>query len=717
MAKISDKAQQELASIRDTVESIWVAIVLAFVLRAFVVEAFVIPTGSMAPRLFGEHLDLQCPDCGYEYAFGWSAEPHHRQAGPYGGYAPPRRSRANGRKIPAGAKCPHCGYDQPGAQFVAGGDRVLVMKYLYRFREPEPWDVVVFKNPQDNRQNYIKRLIGLPGEEIEIVHGDIFVRRAGEGTFQIRRKDDPKVQEAMWHVVFDNDYPPSRPARLSPDEGAAGSNRLAYPVWEPADDLAKSRWVRGELGGRRFRFKGCDAGRQAELELHSRVGTFLPRYGYNATLDVDREIDVVSDLKLVATYCPEARDSRLILTLSSFEHVFRGELGADGVARLLYRRTEDGPSVAWTPLAPERRLGPLKADWGHKVALEHVDFRVRLSVDGQTVLVSRERTADTPAADRTRYPVDYRLLKERLRAARAATGRRPIPQPLVRIGASGGPCRLRHMKLLRDVYYTSPVFREGPGEGSEGKFARSIGLRKGDPGWGVDGHPIALERYPGRPDLDQFFVLGDNSPSSLDGRLWSSAAVTLRLYDESGVYGNPRLAVGDVAWGPFVQELRRRARGAGSPGEQVWLRLPVALRDALGRLSPDDLRDGYIGDDVKHAVVGKLNDMIAGGPLFAPGTLAAAGVELPARARDLAGKATGGGKLSPRDTRDLNRLALEAVFRGSITGRRRTYQLGTVPRYSLIGKAIFVYWPAGFRIPGLSALPILPNAGRMRLIR
>jgi hypothetical protein len=43
------------------------------------------------------------------------------------------------------------------------------------------------------------------------------------------------------------------------------------------------------------------------------------------------------------------------------------------------------------------------------------------------------------------------------------------------------------------------------------------------------------------------------------------------------------------------------------------------------------------------------------------------------------------------------------------------YKLGTVPRYSMKGKAMFVYWPAGFRAFGGWA--IIPNVGRMRLIR
>jgi signal peptidase I len=60
----SAATHSEVASIRDTVESIWIAIVLAFLLRAFLVEAFVIPTGSMAPRLMGVHRRLRCQSCG-----------------------------------------------------------------------------------------------------------------------------------------------------------------------------------------------------------------------------------------------------------------------------------------------------------------------------------------------------------------------------------------------------------------------------------------------------------------------------------------------------------------------------------------------------------------------------------------------------------------------------------------------------------------------------
>ena len=57
-------------SLLETLESILVAFVLAFVFRAFIVEAFVIPTGSMAPTLHGAHAEFVCADCGCPFAVG-----------------------------------------------------------------------------------------------------------------------------------------------------------------------------------------------------------------------------------------------------------------------------------------------------------------------------------------------------------------------------------------------------------------------------------------------------------------------------------------------------------------------------------------------------------------------------------------------------------------------------------------------------------------------
>jgi len=73
------------------------------------------------------------------------------------------------------------------------GDRIFVSKYSYGYsrhslpfspkifnkrlfgESPEQGDVVVFKTPADNRTDYIKRLIGLPGDVIQIINGDLYI--------------------------------------------------------------------------------------------------------------------------------------------------------------------------------------------------------------------------------------------------------------------------------------------------------------------------------------------------------------------------------------------------------------------------------------------------------------------------------------------------------------------------------------------------------------
>ena len=75
------------------------------------------------------------------------------------------------------------------------GDRLFVTKYSYGYskhsfpfsppffqgrifsKKPERGDVVVFKTPADNRTDYIKRLIGMPGDTIQFINGDIYLNK------------------------------------------------------------------------------------------------------------------------------------------------------------------------------------------------------------------------------------------------------------------------------------------------------------------------------------------------------------------------------------------------------------------------------------------------------------------------------------------------------------------------------------------------------------
>jgi len=184
--------------LRETIESFAVALILAFLFRAFVAEAFVIPTGSMAPTLMGAHKDVSSDESGFGFQSGASSE-FETETG------------RNTRSAVVGATCPISRYEQPmdlknrPNHQTFSGDRILVSKFSYLFTDPKRWEVVVFKFPENARQNYIKRCVGLPDETLRIQHGDVYVKAKGESEFEIARKP-PSVTEAMLQPIADSKY-------------------------------------------------------------------------------------------------------------------------------------------------------------------------------------------------------------------------------------------------------------------------------------------------------------------------------------------------------------------------------------------------------------------------------------------------------------------------------------------------------------------------------
>jgi len=110
----------------ESLKTIFLAILLALIIRSFIIEPFNIPSGSMKPTLLiGDYLFVK------KWAYGYS-----KHSLPF--------------SIP------------------------LINKRVF-YSEPKRGDIAVFKTPSDNKTDYIKRIIGLPGDEIRIKNGVVFL--------------------------------------------------------------------------------------------------------------------------------------------------------------------------------------------------------------------------------------------------------------------------------------------------------------------------------------------------------------------------------------------------------------------------------------------------------------------------------------------------------------------------------------------------------------
>lgn len=510
-----------LKGVKETIESILIAFILAFVFRAFVVEAFVIPTGSMAPTLLGAHMRFTCRECGYRWDVNYPA-PSSRSnddidippfAGPVDSQFRYNPQGSTNRVV--AVYCPNCKYkvsrEDATNTPVHYGDRILVLKYLYIpwISHPSRWDVVVFKNPTDTTSkpdfsvNYIKRLVGLPGEEIMVLDGDIYARTGGgsAGTgrndqgWQVQTKPR-SAQDALWRVIYDNDFRPL--------EHAHRNEPWRFP------------WVHGENDGwdsgdadkaRSFNFKNTAGKGSLTFDSTADSRYLIDWLAYNATNVQQRHgADTfdershamvqqypISDLKLSFSYLRQSGDGPLRARLSKYDHQFIAELTPEQV-RLIHRLPDGQEVEVGQPKALPRTSAPRRVD------LINVDYQVTLRIDDQIVFQTT----------REQYHPDLQELLNRYYARRDVR----VPPPTIAIEAARQEAQLSHVSLWRDVYYTP--------EDVQSRAA----LPQASPE-----RPISL-------GAQEFFVLGDNSAASYDGRFWSN---TISLPEESLEVGAGRV--------------------------------------------------------------------------------------------------------------------------------------------------------------------------------
>ena len=501
--------------------------------RTFAVEGYMISTGSMAPHLYGYTKRVRCPSCGYRFAFGVAYDRSVRSVSAASksaddlpvnaDVAPDGRATST---IPTGpppgrryAVCPNCGQEAIDVSSLprTQGDQLLVHKNAYQFRSPRRWEVVVFRNPGQPTQAYVKRVVGLPGETVRIVDGDVYA----DGVIQ--RKTFSQ-QRAIRIPVYDHNHAPRPDTTWQPrwvtgsetnpwtaeghgfvvnavvnrnrGDGASSDEApwslLTYRHWirsgggqrttvvlRPGYERLKlphgiSPTVTFDPQTRRLSCRGAlsAASRDNLLALshrsdfaesvqrlyaESHLAPVTDVYGYNRP-EIDSRRSVVRDLMMSLRLEVRGGQGTFRLQMTDGWHMYNCDLSA--ASRTVSLRIDD----ARKPVRSARLRAQVVSEPLH-IEMSLMDRQVLVAVNGQQVFSPWNRDA--------------------------TDGNSRPPRRPVRIGVRNLSARVDDLELFRDVYYT----------------------RKNG------GRPFKLS-------ANAYYVLGDNSPVSFDSRSWNHPAVT-----------------------------------------------------------------------------------------------------------------------------------------------------------------------------------------------
>lgn len=429
---------------RDNLETAAVAIATALLLKYFTLEPFQIPTGSMQPTLMG--LDT-----------------------------------ARGRP------------GTPGLQIY---DRILVDKLTAFYADPKRWEVWVFQFPLDHSNRYIKRVVGLPGEELMLAYGDVYVRREAKQEWQIVRKP-PAVQRSLWREVWNSK--------------GGGSGFWNAAGFQQNGDLWQAS------GSARL----ATVSPITDAYVHGYPGTVtdaLRSAGYRS-----EGSSVVRDVRVRTAARPDAQHAALRIALDWGGDALVAELSGpagNGALRLLHNDRE---------LA--RADGRLRVGASQEIEVWRADEAVGISVDGVTVLRSEFISAHAPEKFHPGFTTSSRL----------------------QISTEGGVIVLDQLAIDRDLHYANQVQNE--------TFV-SVQIPE-----------------------NHYFMLGDNSVDSVDGRFWKQRMVSIH----SPQLGDLKLTGGMMTSGAQPSENPRPGRSSDGKIEGRIFRdiygEEYAYREDEGRLA------------------------------------------------------------------------------------------------------------------------------------
>lgn len=386
--------------LRLLVEFFVLLLVTVLLLRTWYVEGLLVPcrvtSGSMAETLLGPHREVTCRDCGHHFVCGADVQP-----------------------VSTGATCPNCGCadNDLAAQPDLTGDLLLIDKSAFHLRPPRRWEVVAFRRPQQADKIHVKRVVGLPGESIQIRDGDVYVEgRLQRKTLVQQRAMAILVHDANSRPKLDPNPPDRWRGKNKDSEWASAAGRFARrstPGDDEVDLLEYRHWCREP--GQEGVFSECP---------------ITDLCGYNQTRPRRHEnihpvFDLMLSLRLVETW----GQGWLNVTATDGQEDFEVLIhpNRNRYESLHNRRPIPTDAARLPPLPPQ----------GDELLLELSLF------DRQFLLAFNGRTVIT-------YPYGP-----------SETGKRkPTSRPLA-IGARKLGVTIRDLRVYRDVYYTTPIGIEG----------------------------------------------------------------------------------------------------------------------------------------------------------------------------------------------------------------------------------------------------------------
>lgn len=329
---------------RENVEAMLMAIVVALLFKYFVLEISKIPSGSMQPTLMGN------PETGVF-------------------------------------------------------DRTLVDKLSFQFRDPVRFEIVVFKHPLERSRIMVKRLVGMPGEELKIEYGDLWTRPDANAEWKILRRP-PSVQREAWRELRSSARGPEWSVVRGGKSWLVSSNAITAR----GDGAARFRAQSGPITD------GYLDGYPASLV--DKIPARDPSWGRNP----------VGDVRLEGELTALADTSAVTFELTEGQRVYEFMLPGPAAPA----EAEVGVHVRDSAASSERdehgERFRLAAGARVSFAVENLDDRLALEVDGHTVLALEISASARQEASIT-------------------------------LGVLGGGADFADLRVFRDLYYLTPEQR------------------------------------------------------------------------------------------------------------------------------------------------------------------------------------------------------------------------------------------------------------------